>query len=65
MRAFLPWARALTPLDLHAHIDSMIERRALESLGDILFAAARSTDEFQHSHGPIDVVTVGGRGVSR
>ncbi|MGB3764347.1 MAG: TatD family hydrolase [Ornithinimicrobium sp.] len=55
-------SRALPPLDLHAHIDPTIEPRELESLGAVVFAATRSTEEFERTRRRSDAVTVWGLG---
>lgn len=54
--------RTLPPLDLHAHIDPGIAPRQLEQLGAVVFAATRSTGEFQRTTARTDQVTIWGLG---
>lgn len=55
-------SRALPPLDLHAHVAADISARALEQLGAVVFAATRSSDEFEQVIHRSDAVTVWGLG---
>jgi len=55
-------SRALPPLDVHAHIDPQVEPRALESLGAVIFAATRSSEEFESTRSRSDALTVWGVG---
>lgn len=55
-------SRQLPPLDLHAHVDPRVDPRALESLGAVVFAATRDTEEFERARTRTDAVTVWGLG---
>jgi len=54
--------RILPPLDLHAHIDTGTQSRALEALGAVVFVATRSLDEYEQVSRRTDAVTVWGLG---
>ncbi|MGX7681520.1 TatD family hydrolase [Jatrophihabitans sp. DSM 45814] len=52
----------LPPLDMHAHINPSISARELEGLGAVVFAATRSSHEFQQVMSRKDQVTIWGLG---
>jgi TatD DNase family protein len=55
-------SRALPPLDLHAHIDPDIPAPELEKLGAVVFAATRSSEEYETARRRRDLVTMWGVG---
>lgn len=55
-------SRTLPPLDLHAHIEPGIGVRRLEQLGAVVFAATRSSMEFERTIARTDRVTIWGLG---
>lgn len=54
--------RQLPPIDMHAHIDTTVNPRDLEGLGAVVFAATRSSEEFEQTIGRHDLVTIWGIG---
>ena len=54
--------RALSPVDLHAHIDTGIEAAELSALQAIVFAVTRSLDEAEQALKRSDGTTIWGVG---